>query len=69
MVLHMNTAQVLILKLIKQDHFYFFTVSQWEIYFTGVPERGSMRSAIHKPSRVRVVHYHYNTMDKSRGGY
>ncbi len=45
MVLHMNTAQFLILKLIKQDHFYFFTVSQWEIYFTGVPEGGSMRSA------------------------
>jgi len=45
MVLHINTAQVLILNLIKQDHFYFFTVSQWEIYFIGVPAGGSMRSA------------------------
>ena len=45
MVLHMNTAQILILKLIKQDHFYFFTVSQWEIYLEKVPQVGSMRSA------------------------
>jgi hypothetical protein len=45
MVLHMNTAQVLISKLIKQDHFYFFTVIQWEIYLEKVPQGGSMLSA------------------------
>jgi hypothetical protein len=53
MVLHMNTALVLILKLIKQDHFYFFGGSML---------RGQHAECIHKPSRVRVVHYHYSVV-------
>jgi hypothetical protein len=59
MVLHMNTAQVLILKLIKQDHFYFLhSKSMGNLLHRG-PRRGQHAECIHKPSRVRVVHYHY----------